>query len=587
MSDLRPTDVAAWEPPALDGRALRRALASRLAPVRGRLVAVALLVLASSAAVAAGPPLIQFTIDEGVRASDTGAVRLGALGYLAVVLAGGIIAGVRTALMGALGQGVLHGLRHDSLAGVLRLEIGTFERARPGDLQARVTQDVEELSDATVYLVPTIITFAVAVVGGFAAIVVLSPVCALATLLVLPPVALAGRWLRRRSDAVYPEYRRRVADMTGHAVETVSEAPALQSFNAERFQLERFRASNRSVVDAYLAGTAMRNRFYPALALAQATVTAGVLVLAASLAVDGDLTVGAASAVVLALGGMLAPLILLIGQLDQVFAARAALVRVVELGEIAPNAAGAEELPARGSLAFQDVSFSYLPGRPVIVGAELELAPGERVALVGASGSGKSTLTRLATGLARPSGGRVVFGGVDLGEADERSRRQRLVLLPQETFLLDGSIADNVLLARPDLTGEAVADAVDRLRLGEWLASFPDGIETHVGADGNRLSAGGRQLVALLRVVLLDPAVVALDESTSLLDPVTEATVAAALSLALGDRSALIVAHRLTTARRCDRIALVEGGRITAVGSHEELSARPGYRALWTDGEAP
>ena len=496
-------------------------------------------------------------------------------------MVGGAASGLARAQMGAIGQRLLHALRRDSLAGALRLDLGAYERAPRGDLQARVVADVEALADAAVDLLPSLAVQAVAVAGGFAALALLSPVCALVALVAVAPVALAGRRLARRSAHVYPEQRASLAAMTGHAVETLQAAAPLQSHGAEARRLAAFETHNERVVTALLAGTRMRNRFYPALTLVQAAATALVVVIASLQALAGPMTVGTATAVVLALGGMYVPLVLLVGRLDDVLAARAALVRVVELSAIPEPAAGAAALPAHGTLAFERVGFAYLPGRPVLAGVDLTIAPGERLGLVGATGSGKSTIARLAVGLARPGTGRVRLGDVDLADASEASRRRRLALLVQAAFLVDGTIADNVLLAAPHAGRDAVEAAVDRLALRPWVASLPAGVASPAGPGGAALSAGERQLVSLLRVVVADPAVVALDEATSLLDARTEALVAAALDRALRGRTVVIIAHRQATAARCDRVGLVAAGRLVAVGAHAELMReRPDYRRL-------
>ena len=299
----------------------------------------------------------------------------------------------------------------------------------------------------------------------------------------------------------------------------------------------------------------MRNRFYPVLTVVQAAVAAAIVVVASLWALDGTLTVGTAAAIVLALSGMLAPLIQLAGLLDDVLSARAALVRVTELASVPAVRAGTTALPERGRLVLEGVSFSYVPGREVLHDVDLVVEPGERVALVGATGSGKSTITRLATGLADPDRGRVTVGGVDVRDAADRGGR--LLLLPQETFLVSGTVADNVALAAPGLDRARLEEAAGQLGVGLDL-------DAEAGAGGSRLSAGERQLVALLRIVVADPAVVALDESTSLLDPQTEAEVSEALSRALAGRAVLIVAHREATARRCDLIVRVDAGRISA-----------------------
>jgi ABC-type multidrug transport system fused ATPase/permease subunit len=257
--------------------------------------------------------------------------------------------------------------------------------------------------------------------------------------------------------------------------------------------------------------------------------------------------------------------------LDELLASKAALDRVAEVACTPAEAESGAALLERGALDLEFASFSYVADRPVLHDVSLHVEPGEWVALVGATGAGKSTIARLAVGLAHPSSGTVRVAGVDLRSAAPADRRRRLLLLPQEGFLISGSLADNARIADPAASDARVQDAVDALDLHAWVARLPRGLDTPVGSAGVRLSQGERQLVSLLRVVLADPAVVVLDEATSVLDPESEARVAAALARALAGRTVLVVAHRLVTAQRCDRMAVVDDGRIVALGEPHEI----------------
>lgn len=558
-----------------------------LRPDRRRLVLALGAVLASSGIVALGPVVVRYGIDQGIEAGDRTDLRVAVAAAAGLLVAGGLISGLRALLMVSIGQRLLHRLRTGAVAGVLSLDLAAFETRSRGDLQARLTSDVESLSGASEDLLPDVVRDAVLVLGGLVALGVLAPPLLLLAVLVLPPAVVAGRWLVARSRIVYPALLAQNGVGLGTLTEVIEGAPTIAALRASRGQAERLRGVDRTLESAALAAAAMRNRFYAALLVLQSAGTAAVVVGAGILVADDRVSVGTAAAAVLAVAGVYGPLSLLIGRLDDLLTAGAALSRIVELQDVPASSSAGEPLPVRGAARMEDVTYTY-PGapRPAVAAISLAVAPGEHVALVGATGSGKSTIARLMAGLAEPDDGRVSFGGVDLRAAARDDRRARLLLLPQESFLTAGSVADNARLAHPSLPDEVVEAAVDRLGLRPWVDSLPDGIRTEVGPSGGRLSAGERQLVALLRVAVADPGLVVLDEATSVLDPASEATVAEAMSRVCAGRAAVVVAHRSATAERCDRIVVMDAGRVVEDGAPADLVAAGGpYARLRAAGD--
>jgi ATP-binding cassette, subfamily B, bacterial len=292
---------------------------------------------------------------------------------------------------------------------------------------------------------------------------------------------------------------------------------------------------------------------------------------------------------------MLSALFEPVQQLSQLFnmvqSATASLHKLYELldGDVEiDERRAAVDLPARAPISIDDVSFAYAGGEPVLSDIDLVIAPGERIAFVGPTGAGKSTLAKLIARFYDPTDGAVTVGDVDLRDVSIRSLRDEIVVVPQEGYLFSGTIADNIRMARPDATDGDVRSALERIGVLERFAALPDGLATEVRERGSRLSAGEKQLVSLARAALADPSVLVLDEATSSVDPGTEAAVEAAMESLMQGRTVIAIAHRLSTSQRCDRVAVIDEGRLSELGTHDELVAAGGaYAALfdaWTSG---
>lgn len=546
--------------------AVRRLVMEGLRRERALLAVAALTTLLGSAGWAVGPTMIERAIDDGLRAGDRDALRNAVGGYVIALLIAGVAGGVRFTVMSVGAERFVHRLRVRALSGVLRLDVGAFERLRRGDLLARVTADTEALSGAALWVVPETVRHVADLAAALVAVALLDLRLAVLTLVAVPPMALAGRVLRRRGAVVYPRYRAEVGTVLGQMTETVEGADTVLAHGRASDRLDQLAAGNLVVTSRFMDGTAMRNRFYASITLTRVASTALVLVAASLMAADGRITIGTAAAGVLAVSTVFGPLAWMTELLDDVLSAKAALDRVVAVADVPPVAGGTVALPSRGDVELVDVDFEYVAGRPVLRAIDLTIRAGERVALVGPTGTGKSTLARLVAGLAHPTMGSVSFGGVDLREADPEDRRHRLLFVLQESHCIDDTLAENLRLARAGATEAELLAAADALDLGAWVARHPDGLDRQLGASGALLSAGERQLVALLRVALADPAVVLLDEATAVLDPAMEAMVGVALDRALGDRTVIVIAHRSETAARCDRQVHLVDGRIAMEG---------------------
>jgi len=318
-----------------------------------------------------------------------------------------------------------------------------------------------------------------------------------------------------------------------------------------------------------------------------------VVLIGGRLVVGDTLTVGTVALFVLSLSNLFDPVQQLSQLFNQVQSAGAGLKKLYELLDTdvdVPEVPDAVDLPVTGALNVSGVSFAYRPDlHPVLGDVHLAIAPGERIALVGPTGAGKSTLAKLMARFYDPTAGTVSFGGVDLRHATLSSLRDRIAVVPQEGFLFNATIRDNVRVAKAEASDEEVDAALDALGVRDRFAALPDGLDTEVRERGSRLSAGEKQLVSMARAALADPAVLVLDEATSSLDPGTEAVVEAAVERLMEGRTTIVIAHRLTTAARADRVGVVDGGRLAELGPHDELVAIDGgrYQALyaaWTSG---
>ena len=380
--------------------ATRSIIGEELRRERHRVAVVLVFVVLAGAATAVGPLLLRAAIDNGIDAGDRAALRTTAIAYLVVSIGAGIAGGIRTATMAVAAERILHRLRLRALAGVLRMDLGAYERAPRGDVVARVTSDTEALSKAAIQVLPNAAKYTLDLFAAILAVFLLSPVIGALSLIVVPPFAIAGRWFRRTSVVVYPEYRRRVGEMVGTVVETTEGAETVRAFGREAHQLTALARADERVVDGYLAGMRMRVRFFASLTFVQAVATAIVLIASSLLALNGTLSVGTVAAGVLAAVQVFVPFGEMTELLDELLASKAALDRVAEVASIPAEAEGGAALPGRGSLELEHTGFAYVENRPVLHDISLRVEPGEWLALVGATGAGKSTIARLAVGLA-------------------------------------------------------------------------------------------------------------------------------------------------------------------------------------------
>ena len=542
------------------------------------------LVVIETLTMQAGPLLTQQAIDKGIDRGDFGVVVLMGCLYVGSIVANTAVGYLRIRWTGRLGQRLMYQLRVRVFSHIQRLSLDFFTEEKAGRIMTRMTSDIEALAellqDGIVNLAVQAFTLLFVVVVLFDMNVKLAVIVLFA---VVPIMTVMTLWFRSASSRAYTKVRDRIADVMADLQESLSGIRILTAYNRQSYNVARHRDIVGAHLDANVESARVAAIYGPGSDFVGGAATALVLFIGGGFVLEGDLTVGELTAFVLYLSAFFAPIQQLVQLYNTYQSGQAAIVKLRDLFGTAPSVVEADRAvdlpPIHGEIRLEGVTFGYDPAHPVLTGINLTIAAGETFALVGPTGSGKSTIAKLITRFYDPTEGRVLVDGHDLRDVTIESLRRQLGVVPQEPFLFGGSIRDNLTFARPDATDDEVVEACRAVGLSDLIDRVPGGIHAPVFERGSSLSSGERQLLALARAFIAQPRVLVLDEATSSLDLRSEALVDAALAVVLEGRTAVLIAHRLSTAMQADRIGVVVNGQIVELGSHADLVDRGGVYA--------
>jgi ABC-type multidrug transport system fused ATPase/permease subunit len=555
------------------------------APYKARLLGLGFVTVLVTAASLSEPLIIGYAIDEGLVAGSLRVIYAMVAVYVFVNLATWALSYVQTVGMGWIGQHMILDIRNALFGHLQSLSLQFYSEQKAGWIISRLTNDIENFNTLLNDGVQNLVKNGLTLIGVFIAIFFVDWRLALATISILPVMVVGTTIFRIQSWKAYRAAREAVAEVAAHLQENVSGMRVVQAFTGEKRSSGRFDERNRSYRRANARATLLSSVYFPGVELLGSVGLGVVLLYGGFRVVDGEMSVGELVAFVGLLNMFFQPiqqLSQLYSDLQSTLASLEKVFAVLDTESDRADSPDAKDLGAlSGDVEFDRVSFAY--GKDVVLDdVSFRIKPGETLAIVGETGAGKSTVVKLLSRFYDPTRGKVSIDGQDLRDVRGSSLRQHMGVVLQDTFLFTGAIKDNIRYGRSDATDEEIIAAARTVGADDFIRRFPEGYETQVRERGGRLSVGERQLVAFARALLADPKLLVLDEATSSVDLATEARIEAALDKLLAGRTSIVIAHRLSTVRRADRVLVMGEGRVIEEGTHEELLSRPSaYRRLY------
>ncbi|MFE5503181.1 ABC transporter ATP-binding protein [Amycolatopsis japonica] len=567
--------------PTADGKRIRAVLGELLRTSKARAAGALTMLVGATAIGLLTARLLGHIVDLVIEKRPATELATPVVALVLVAVAQAIATALGVSLTAKLGETLLAELRERFVDRALGLPLEQIERAGSGDLTARVTNDVTVVARAVREALPELGRSVLTIVLTLGALAVLDWRFLLAALLAAPIQLHTVRWYVRNAVPLYAKQRIATGSQQQQLLDTIGGAKTVRAFRLADAHVERVRQRSEGAMDLMLRGVRLMTKFFARLNLAEFIGLSAVLA-AGFLLVGADaVTVGAATAAALYFHSLFGPINTALALVDDAQAAAASLARLIGVADLpAPREPERPARPVDASVKAAGISHSYVDGHPVLRDVDLDLSPGERVALVGASGAGKTTLAKLIAGIHAPASGTICVGGVPLDELGPSATRRAVALISQEVHVFAGSLADDLRLARPDASDADLVAALEKVGARGWAEAL--GLATVVGEGGHRLTVTQAQQLALARLVLADPPIAILDEATAEAGSAGAKVLEAAAAAALEGRTGLVVAHRLTQAAASDRVVVLDAGVIVESGTHDELVAAGGqYATLW------